>query len=1643
MGLPPLPPGFQIEKPPPRRDPADILRAEGFEFTNGFRTDADVERIREQGYKPASDGAHNRGDGVDLVHPSLTPAQQKRRLEELFGDWGGARVLDEGHHRHLQLPGWQAAPGTPGTPNSGLPAIPAGFELHQRGSLKGGNFQEADSSAPPTPADTQRDGAAPGSGYRTNVDPAVMGQLQSALDGGRSYSQILARARSLGVTESPTFLSDLQNAVRWRDTNKRRGARFVPGDARPIPDAAPPEQEPALANRLAAAANRGVATTLGAPVDLMNAGLGAIGVPVSDRPFGGSENILDAFELSGYLDGGGKPFDYHDPSYAPQSDAERYGQRAVEFTAGNAIPTLGLIGKGSQIIGRGAVGLQGGNALTQVGRDMAVQVARRPGVAIAGDVGASVGAAVGGELARDIAPDSAGGEVAGQLIGGLAGGLSLGGVAATAGRSRVTPRQPLPALPEGYQLAEGPHGPIHRDLAGDYPAALARLRADQSGEVPGAIRHPDLGDVDLVWGDGNYGLSKIVQRHPEVVDDLPAIVERLPVRQRPEETGNNRFVLEDDTHRAVVAPDFNGVEQRWLVTAFERKGAPGNLTSRRDPLSPDGGSTGGGAGTDINPPGAPGNAAMVSDDLSPTLIGPAARAVDRIDVNDLPPMPPGFVLDEPALGRVRPAGERLPADEIARMAQEVDPGDVTPGPTSRPLTQAEAEAAQDGSWRPVAAPDEYDELASYRVPSKNDPRRGWHRKGPVDLVSWLRSEGGLRDSGGELRHMGIDNKPRRLDFAGNEHFFGKLVDDENGLDFDDAALRAWEAGFFPDSLERPTIDEFLDALRSTHTGGNRVFRPDDFDEVDRFYSAQAERGKIETAAQEGSPIYEDIGQEITFDDLDARSPPASAYEDAPRLTGKLGNINLERLESPGDVARLIRQVQGKVGGFDEASRGVVTNQETRALADELGMTPEQLLRRRRGQALNAEQLYATRVLVQKSREVVARLAKASLGGSDEQVAQFRNAWMRHVALEEQVTAATAEVGRAMQSFKMLARSGDAKADAVRAYLRGGGGRETVEDAAKKLVDLMDDPAAANRFMRDGARVRKRDMFNELWVNSLLSGPKTHVVNAASNTFTALYTLPEQALTAGIGRVLGTKDRALFGEIGKRAVGMMEGAREGLTLAKRAFLTGEPGDAVSKVEAANYHSIPGRAGEIIRLPTRTLMAADEFFKAVNRRAAINAMAYRRSHVGGGSPAERMQRFNDLKADPDKALRDFADDQARYLTFQRPLGDGGRGVMAFVNNVPGAKLIIPFVRTPINLLKFAGERSVFAPALKEFREAWKAGGNTRNEAVAKMTLGTGLSALAVSAALDGRLSGGGPSDPRERAALMNSGWQPYSLKLGDKWVSYQRFDPLSMLIGAAADFSELGMNASARELDEMALGLATSVAKNVTSKTWLSGLSDFFEVLTDPERYGKNWVERMAGSLAVPALSSHAAGAMDPYLREVNGILDAVKNRVPGLSHDLSARRNVWGDEIKKGNGAGGDALSSAYSFISPVSTSSLSKSPLLREVARLRAPLSMPQRKVRSNGVDQRLNPEQYAYYVQLSGKPAKLHLEEYIKTPEWQGLTDDERRDYLRETLAEFREDARGQLFQMFPELNAEPDLPPLPPGFQLPPMPAGFEMAR
>lgn len=112
--------------------------------------------------------------------------------------------------------------------------------------------------------------------------------------------------------------------------------------------------------------------------------------------------------------------------------------------------------------------------------------------------------------------------------------------------------------------------------------ARDELIAAQEGEVRGALFHPDVGPIDVKYGmppaqgrDG-FGLAKIVDKHPEVLEDLPALLEAMEVKSRTD----NRVVLESPDHKAVVRLEWDGAAQTWLLSAYQRKGkAPPQRTT--------------------------------------------------------------------------------------------------------------------------------------------------------------------------------------------------------------------------------------------------------------------------------------------------------------------------------------------------------------------------------------------------------------------------------------------------------------------------------------------------------------------------------------------------------------------------------------------------------------------------------------------------------------------------------------------------------------------------------------------------------------------------------------------------------------------------------------------------------------------------------------------------------------------------------------------------------------------------------------------------------------------------------------------------------------------------------------------------------
>lgn len=1024
---------------------------------------------------------------------------------------------------------------------------------------------------------------------------------------------------------------------------------------------------------------------------------------------------------------------------------------------------------------------------------------------------------------------------------------------------------------------------------------------------------------------------------------------------------------------------------------------------------------------------------MANETPRPTLDGP--RVPDRIDRRPV---------RQPLADM--PDGERLAA------AAQLNSRDMLPLPSNTVRNMDEAAGIEAGRYQTVRAPNEATTLERRNLSSPSDGTRMIPKRGPVDLVTWARTQGGLRDDGGDLAQLGLTNAPRNgMDFASGEQRFGRLVDDVTGLDLDQAALRAWEDGYFPDHVEPPTRNEFLDALAGTHRGGNRVFHPDDFAEVDAFEAARAQRLEVEAAQAEGAPLTLDRGQPVGPDDLDANAPPVRAYEEwgenAPDLAG---NIRLDKLDSPQAIGRALAETDRMVGGFDAAKRGRIAQAETKALAEDLGMTADDLLRRRKGQAFNAEEALAARQLLARSASDLVNMAKRiarTKNAGDEVEAAFREAWLRHAAIQEQVAGMTAEAGRLLQQFRMTADSRDAtQALASIGDVLGGSAR--IRDVAEKIVDLEaagTTPAGVNRFALKAVSPQWKDKATELYINSLLSGPQTHAVNILSNTLTSIAQVPEHGAAAVVGLLRkmlpgqAATDRVLFSELGARSVGMIAGAKEGIRAAARSFLTGESADAITKVETQQMKAIGGRAGEFIRIPTRLLTAEDELFKGIARRMELGGLAVRQAAAEGLTGKEARDRAADLVLNPPDDMLRKSFDYARYLTFQTPLDHDSLagGLSRATQRRQELKLLFPFVRTPVNLLKFAAERSPAAPLMKSWRKELAAGGARRDMAIARMVLGTGLGAAMYEMALSGHITGGGPADPQTRRLMQANGWQPYSLRVGDRYYSYQRLDPFSTTIGTVADMVDLSSNLTDEDRDHILARTGIAIVHNLSSKTWLSGISSALEAINDPDRYLSGFTARTAGSLAVPSIVAQVARVSDPVMREAREPLDRIRSRIPGLSDDLLPRRDVFGRPVMSQGGVGPD-------IVSPIFTGTAKNDPTISALTSSGIGISAPQRTYVEGGKRVQWTPQQYDRLQVLVGQAAKPRLDALAGSPGWRAMSLDQREDAVGKIMREARKDGRAKLRGLFGAPMLADKAPPLPPGFvaePAPPLPAGFEL--
>jgi len=865
-----------------------------------------------------------------------------------------------------------------------------------------------------------------------------------------------------------------------------------------------------------------------------------------------------------------------------------------------------------------------------------------------------------------------------------------------------------------------------------------------------------------------------------------------------------------------------------------------------------------------------------------------------------------------------------------------------------------------------------------------------------------------------------------------------------------------------------------------------------------------EKTETERMAQMGrARKVPDLPEDEADDFLRGADPSLrQKYED------RVWSINLKRFEAPEDLIDTLRQAAETTDSPRKEISWKQTREEASRLARSGGLSEDAVLAWTRAQGLNAAQLQLAGQMLMESAERVRdatawmKAAKDSGTLTNADRVAYRQLLARHAAIMQTYSGMAEEAGRTLNILRSVNQGTKANlyAGQIDDVLSMMGGPETTDQLIDALSD-MDNLQAVNRFVGRAYNVRTSDMIHELWLNGLLSGVRTHEVNFLGSGLATMFVNAENLLAGVIGdtrttltrlvrRASTDPDAASVRDMLPYLYGEMMGFLDGVRLFGKAFRRGESSlDPMTKFEPTTGDSPraldqPAVTAENIyakigwpppnsglakaldlwfeyspvggRLPTRLLVAEDDFWKAINYRAAIHAGAYRRARklaaeAGMAGDAEYISKMTAKILDElPPELHEEALKAAREATFTGANQPGGiwgnlEAAARGLRHIPVlGRYIVPFARTPINIMRFVYQRSPLGLTDPEVLSMIKAGGRQADVAVARIALGSGLMVVGGLMASSGWLTGTGPGKDQMglHQGLRRQGWQRRSIRIPagafgpndppqDQFIQIERTDPVGLFLTLAADTYDIMQWAPDQETaEEIAADVAIAVAESFSDKTYLRGVADFFDAwVSDPKRFMGHWKNRLAGSFVPTIISDVNRQYFDRTRRMVQGVLDAWCARLPGCSKDLPPQRDLWGYEITEEN----------FSMWRPLQVSEFKDYPAAQidmELVLNRINLQRPNPVWR--GIDLRefervekdgRRRNAYERFLELAGHVVKDErgltlvesLTELVNSEVYRELLtpgpDGTRADEIRAEVIYYRELAREQLLTEFPEL--------------------------
>jgi len=534
-------------------------------------------------------------------------------------------------------------------------------------------------------------------------------------------------------------------------------------------------------------------------------------------------------------------------------------------------------------------------------------------------------------------------------------------------------------------------------------------------------------------------------------------------------------------------------------------------------------------------------------------------------------------------------------------------------------------------------------------------------------------------------------------------------------------------------------------------------------------------------------------------------------------------------------------------------------------------------------------------------------------------------------------------------------------------------------ALARRTQLLDDPHAISKASSGlrvlGGDVANEVMINGML--SSPTTLVTNLLGAVWVPTRALLQYGTAAVWAETG-LMGAKEAGLAAaEASAQLAAMYSGFGDALQIGWKAAVTGNSlfQNQIKAIDSKAYNlamsekGLPGldektaelvdQIGEFVRLPSKFMMGIDEAARFIGMRAEVAARGVRYAARNGVDLTDKaaLGMFMDIEArramnlNRDDLLKLYSNtvdaeasrniwtnlsqryeqsilaDNARFgYNDQLPSQAAAKAVFQednsfadtvqiAVKKVPALRPFMPFVRTPLNILKQGVWESTGAAAIYRAGElAWNnptraihaiqsellKDPNETFRMAGQIALTTSLVGAVYGGVMGGRITGGGPGrwTAGRNGKLAQDAWTaagnvPYSIQVGDQRIPFDRFgEPLAVVMRIVADLGMYSGYMQEADQDETMASVVSIAASGLYQASFLRGLEPLVKLLQTDNEYALTDVVQNYSAAYMPfgSLLAYVDRVQDPYKAAYG---DGVTIEDVFKSHEASIGELIFG------------------------------------------------------------------------------------------------------------------------------------------------------